>query len=74
MNRTKIITGCVLAGVVAPALGITANAVHSWGMNVAAVCISLTGVGLMLHEILSRRTRATPNQLPHLTDDAGDGA
>jgi len=57
MNRTRLLIGGLLAGAVGPVLGIWGNSDHAWGKIIAAVCFSLVGCGLILREILVRKTK-----------------
>jgi formate-dependent nitrite reductase membrane component NrfD len=61
MNRTKLFIGVLLAGVIAPALGISGNAGESSGRIIAAMCFTLIGTGLIVREAwVSKRSDVKP--------------
>jgi hypothetical protein len=57
MSKPKFFAGLLLAAIIGPALGISGNSMHSTGMIVAAICFSLTGIGLMLFELIASKAR-----------------
>jgi len=62
-RKTRLLIGLALAGVIGPALGVSGNAHHSWGMTIAAVLFSLSGVGLLLSGIFAAK------EIPGSPDD-----
>lgn len=59
MNRTKLFIGGLLAGLIAPALGISGNSSGSPGQIIAAMCFTLVGAGLIVHEAWTSRPTDT---------------